>query len=80
MTSLRFDIQLRRMTSLPRLLLLVIRLGGEVRAIHAANGRLDLTIDADDDVAHRMGPQIGRIVDVTAIEAVNLDAPPFVES
>ena len=80
MTSLRFDIQVRRMTVLPRLLLLVIRLGGQVRAMHAADGRLDLAIDAADDVAHRLGPQIRRIVEVTAIEPVNLDAPPFVES
>lgn len=78
MTILRFDIRLRRLTVLPRLLLLVIRLGGQVRAVHAAGGRVDLTIDAPPDVAHRFRPQLDRIVEVVAITDVELDAPPFV--
>jgi len=80
MTTLRFNIRLRRMTVLPRMLLLVIRLGGEIRAVDAADGRLDLTIEAPDDVAHRFGPQLERVVEVTAIAAVDLNAPRFVGS
>lgn len=80
MTTLRFDIRLRRMTVLPRLLLLITRLGGNLRAIHAVDGRIDLTLEAPDPVAHRFGPQLGRIIEVTAITDVPLEAPPFVES
>lgn len=80
MTTLRFDIHLRRMTVLPRLLLLITRLGGELRAIHARDGRIDLTIEAADEVAHRFGPQLARIVEVTALTDVALDAPPFVRN
>ena len=80
MTTLRFDIHLRRMTVLPRLLLLITRLGGELRAIHATDGRIDLIIEAPDEVAHRFGPQLDRIVEVTAITDVPVDAPPFAGS
>jgi len=78
-TPLRFDIHLRRMMVLPRLLLLVIRLGGQVRRLHAANGRVDLEIDAPPEVAHRFRPYLERVVEVTEIRDVAGDTPDFVE-
>lgn len=68
MKTLRFDIELRRMSTLPRLLLLTTRLGGEVRSINAADGKLELVIDAPEISAHRFGPQLKRIIDVMSIE------------
>ena len=68
MKTLHFDIQLRRMSVLPRLLLLTARLGGEVRSINAVDGKLELTIDAPDQAAHRFAPQLDRIVDVISVQ------------
>jgi hypothetical protein len=68
MKTLCFDIELRRMATLPRLLLLTTRLGGEVRSIHAADGKLELTIDAPEVAAHRFGPQLERIIDVVSLQ------------
>jgi len=74
MKTLRFDIHLRRMEVLPRILLLITRLGGTVQAVRAADGRVDLTIETPDEIAHRFGPQIGRIVEVTEIHPLDVAA------
>ena len=74
MKTLRFDIHLRRMEVLPRILLLIARLGGTVQAVRAADGRVDLTIETPDEVAHRFGPQIDRIVEVTEVHPLDVTA------
>ena len=80
MTTLRFDIELRRITVLPRVLMLASRLGAVVRAVHADGQRVDLTVEAPDEIAHRLGPQLGRIIEVVEITEVDLGAPPFAGS
>lgn len=75
MERLTFDIELRRMTVLPRILMLVARLGGVVRVIHAESHAMSLTIDAPIESAHRFGPQLRRVIEVLDVTEVSNDAP-----
>ena len=59
MERLTFNIELRRMNALPRILMLVARLGGAVRSVHAESHMMDLSVDAPIESAHRFGPQPG---------------------
>jgi hypothetical protein len=61
------------MSVLPRMLMLIGRLGGTVTYICAADGRVELAIDAPGHVAHRFGPQLDRIVEVTMIRQLGAD-------
>ena len=64
MKLLTFALVLRRMSALPRVLMLVSRLGGEVTYVSAADGRANVVIKAPKRAAHRFAPQLNRIVDV----------------
>ena len=70
MTELRFEITLRTMEALPRLLMLAGRLGGRMRLVLAEDNHVLLEMDAADSLAHRMEPQLGRLVDVVAIRSL----------
>jgi hypothetical protein len=67
MIPLAFELLVRRLDVLPRLLLMVARLGGEVEHLEAHDGRITLRINAPEITAHRFGPQFQRVVDVLAV-------------
>ncbi len=67
MKRLTLDIELRRMTVLPRILMLAARLGGVVRSVHAADHRMNLSIDAPAECIHRFVPQVRRIIEVLSV-------------
>ena len=72
MERLTFNIELRKMTALPRILMLGARLGGAVRSVHAESHMMDLSVDAPIESAHRFGPQLRRLIDVLEVaEAPN---------
>ena len=66
-TILTFAIRLRRMDKLPKLILMVMRLGGDLLFISAADCRITLSIKAHSKNAHMFEPQLARIVDVLDI-------------
>jgi len=70
MERLTFDIELRRINVLPRILMLVARLGGVVRAVHAEGHVMNLSIDAPIESAHRFGPQLRRVIEVLNVTEV----------
>ena len=70
MTELRFEITLRTMEALPRILMLAARLGGRVRLMLAQDNHVLFEMDADDSLAHRIGPQLDRLVDVLVLRSL----------
>lgn len=64
MQLLTFAMVLRRMSALPRVLMLIGRLGGEVTYVSAADGRANVVVKAPKRAAHRFAPQLRRIIDV----------------
>ena len=64
MRMLTFAMVLRRMSALPKVLLLISRLGGTVTYVAAADRRANIVVQAPSASAHRFAPQIRRIVDV----------------
>ncbi len=68
MTPLAFELLVRRLDVLPRVLLMVARLGGEVEHLEAHDGRITLRLNAPELTAHRFGPQFKRVVDVLAVK------------
>jgi len=73
MTELRFEITLRTMESLPRLLMLTARLGGQIRLLLAETEHVLLEVVAPDETTHRLGPQLGRLMDVVEIRTLEKD-------
>jgi hypothetical protein len=73
MTELRFEITLRNDEALPRLLMLAARLGGQVGLLVAESGHVLLEVAAPDETAHRLGPQLGRLMDVVEIRTLDKD-------
>jgi hypothetical protein len=67
MERLTFNIELRRMNALSRILMLVARLGGVVRSVHAESHMMGLSVDAPIESAHRFGPQLRRVIDVLEV-------------
>jgi hypothetical protein len=73
MTELRFEITVRTMESLPRLLMLTARLGGQIGLLLAESEHVLLEVAAPDETAHRLGPQLGRLMDVVEIRTLEKD-------
>ncbi len=67
MERLTFNLELRRMTVLPRILMLVARLGGTVCSVRAQSNVMSLSIDAPLECAHRFAPQLRRIIEVLSV-------------
>lgn len=67
MKILTFALTMRRMGALPRILLLIARLGGNVTYLSAADGRATIVVTAAPNVAHRFAPQLRRVIDVTEL-------------
>jgi hypothetical protein len=72
MKLLTFAMVLRRMSALPRVLLLIARLGGEVTYVSAADGRANVVVKAPKRAAHRFAPQLRRIVDMLDLAELHL--------
>ncbi|HMV99682.1 MAG TPA: hypothetical protein PLL06_04610 [Acidobacteriota bacterium] len=71
-TQLKFILTLRHVRVLPKLFMLIERLGAECtdmqgHLVPGAGGRLHLTLDCPQSRAHRLRPQIERLVDVTEL-------------
>ena len=76
MQILTFAMILRRMSALPKVLMLCHRLGGTVTYVSAAEGRANMALTAPRDRTHRFAPQLRRIVDVmelTELHAADAD-------
>ena len=73
MTELRFEITLRNDEALPRLLMLTARLGGQVGLLLAEGGHVLLEVAAPEETGHRLGPQLGRLMDVVEIRTLGND-------
>lgn len=70
MRSMDFMLVLRHRRVLPKLFMLLERLGAECRQFqfhphHGTGGRLRLTVECSPMLAHRVRTQIERLVDVT---------------
>jgi hypothetical protein len=76
MKVLSFALVLRQMNALPRVLMLVARLGGKIAYISAADDRMTLSLVAPESVAHRFGPQLRRIIDVVELTEYAVEAQP----
>lgn len=74
MRVLTFAIELRRMSVLPKILLLIARLGGNVTYLAAVNGRVNVVLQTPESAAHRFAPQIRRVVDVIALTELRMSA------
>jgi hypothetical protein len=74
MNILTFALVLRRMAALPRVLLLVARLGGNVTYVSAADGRANLVVLAPANAAHRFVPQLRRLIDVVELTELRMVA------
>ncbi|MCP4246302.1 MAG: hypothetical protein GY778_04560 [bacterium] len=72
MKVLTFALVLRRMSALPKALLLVNRLGGSVTYLSAADGRANVVVRAPRSAAHRFAPQLRRIVDVMELRELRM--------
>ena len=66
-TILTFAIRLRRMDRLAKIILTVMRLGGETLFISAADCRITLSIKVNRQREHMFEPQLAKIVDVLEI-------------
>lgn len=67
MEILTFAMVLRRMSALPKVLMLCQRLGATVTYISAADGRANMVLTAPSHSAHRFAPQVRGIVDVVEL-------------
>lgn len=72
MRILTFAMVLRRMAALPKVLLLVARLGGNVSYVSAADGQMNLVVHAPQAAAHRFAPQLRRIIDVLELHELRM--------
>ena len=80
MKVLTFAIVLRRMSALPKVLLLTARLGGSVTYVSAADGRANIVVRAPQSAAHRFAPQLRRIVDVIELKELRMVGEPGVKT
>ncbi len=72
MKILTFAMVLRRMAALPKVLLLIARLGGTVSYVSAADGRANIVVQAPGTAAHRFAPQLRRIIDVVELTELRM--------
>ncbi len=72
MTSLTFAMKLRRMSALPKVLMLCQRLGGKVTYLSAADGQANLVLLTPQDRAHRFAPQFRRLIDVVDLTELHV--------
>jgi len=75
MKILNFALQLRRMTALPRILLLIHRLGGTVTYVSAAECRANIVVHAPAGAAHRFAPQLRKLFDVLELTELRMARP-----
>lgn len=75
MKILNFALQLRRMTALPRVLLLIHRLGGTVTYVSAAECRANIVVHAPAGAAHRFAPQVRKLFDVLELNELRMMRP-----
>ena len=79
MRIMTFAMTLKRMSALPKVLLLCDRLGGTVTYVSAADGRANIVLSTPAERAHRFAPQLRRIIDVvdlTELHMVGVSATP----
>jgi acetolactate synthase regulatory subunit len=67
MNTMTFGIQIRKMEALPRILMLVHRLGGRVEYLSAAGCNVTLSLSSDSKRSHRFAPQLRKIIDVSSL-------------
>ena len=72
MKIMTFALVLRRMSALPKVLLLMQRLGGEVTYIAASDGKANLVVRAPEHASHRFAPQLRRVVDVLDVSELHM--------
>lgn len=72
MKVLTFAMTLRRMSALPKVLLLCQRLGGAVTYLSAADGRATMVLSAPQAAAHRFAPQLRRLMDVLDLQELQI--------
>lgn len=72
MKILNFALVLRRMAVLPKVLLLIARLGGTVHYLSAADGRANVVVHAPSASAHRFAPQLRRLMDVVELTELRM--------
>jgi hypothetical protein len=72
MKMLTFAMVLRRMSALPKVLMLISRLGGTVTYVSAADGRANIVLQAPEAAAHRFAPQLRRIIDVIELSELRV--------
>lgn len=75
MKILNFALQLRRMTALPRVLLLIHRLGGTVTYVSAAECRANIVVHAPAGAAHRFASQVRKLFDVLELNELRMTRP-----
>ena len=71
MEILTFAMNLRRMSALPKVLMLCQRLGATVTYISAADGRANMVLSAPSAAAHRFAPQLRRLIEVTDLRELH---------
>ena len=72
MQILTFAINLKRMSMLPKVLMLCERLGGTVTYVSAADGRANIVLSSTKERAHRFAPQLRRIIDVVDLHELHV--------
>jgi hypothetical protein len=72
MEILTFALVLRRMSALPKILMLCQRLGGEISYVSAADGKANIAMMAPGYAAHRFAPQLRRIIDVLDVKELHV--------
>lgn len=78
MRMLTFAILLRRMSALPKVLMIIARLGGHVTYVAASDGRANVVVNAPLAITHRFAPQLRRIVDVLELTELRVAGAPGV--
>ena len=71
MKVLTFAMVLRRMSALPKILLLCQRLGATVTYLSAADRQVNIVLSAPQHASHRFAPQLLRIVDVMELRELH---------
>jgi hypothetical protein len=72
MIIMTFALVLRRMSALPKVLMLMSRLGGTVTYVAASDGRANMVVRAPQTSAHRFAPQLRRMVDVLDVHELHM--------
>ena len=65
--TLRLELTLRTMIVLPRVLMLLNRLGVTLMSVSSAANQAHLAVQANPAMAHRVAPQLRKLVDVVSV-------------